>query len=781
MVRDGTLGSMMQGVSQQPATVRPEGKVTEQINMVSDFVTGLSNRPALERVSSLNGASGASGWKNIELSGTKYLITHRLGALLAWTLDGVSVPVVQQDAASLAYVGPDMAGYVYDDVYYLTNRNTVVARGTALGTAAVVMNYALVYCLGGKFSRTYVLNLRYADGTVAVGTFTTPDGLGVGDGAKTDSQYIATQLRTTLIAHASYKVGTTTTRVENTLYIAYSGPVTVTATDGEQNISLRSHGTTVTSLENLSRYAPHGAYVRVTGNDEGTEDDTFMRFKSDITSTLGSGFGSPGVWEEWTDVAQSAVYNDATMPHALFESGGSLYFERNVWVPRRVGDDETNPFPAFVGRSIRDISGMDGRLVMVSGPNVHMSRVNTPGDFFKKTTLGELPTDPIEAHSTREGKVSLDWIVQFDRDLVLVSNDAKGQYIITGGSALTPGNVSVPLTTAFEVSGFAKPVRTGKTILLPFMSGKFSGMNEFVANDTVVSNGVDVLTSTVDRYITGKIKLMECSTNFNTVLLSTDGVGEANTVWVYKFLWEGNDRAQSSWGRWELPGQVEHMFFDGGLVYFALLLGGYYCLLRLDLDRPEHPDTGYNICLDNQMSSVASSLSTVTLSSPGLSFVQGAGCESIGRGCTPLSEVAVIAGVSYRYTFDPLVVPPGSTVIAGVPFMRSVTPTMPYPRDRNGNLISKYDLTVSNFSIQVENTGSLSTTMTGPYRPDLTLDFDWFPLDDDPLDPDAVGIRDAVLDIPWGERTAWSELTVHSDDVRPTTILSIQWTGEYES
>lgn len=780
MNKDGTLGSMMQGVSQQPAGVRPDGKVTEQINMISDFVSGLSSRPPLDHIGFLSGAVSGLAWKDVELNGTKYILGFKADTLLAWKQDGTSVTVVPQDAAALAYLSTDMAGYAYDDVLYMTNRNKIVQRSATLNGSQVLQNYALVYCLGGKFSRVYTFSVTYADGTTAVGSFTTPGGTATGDGDKTDSRHIAEQLRTAFLAHGSLKVGTTCTRVENTLYIAYSGPVTITATDGEQNISLRAHSTTVSDLENLSRFAPHGAYVRVTGSDEGTQDDYYLRFKSATTATLGTGFGKEGVWEEWYDVSQSTDYNTASMPHVIFESGGSIYLERNDWVPRRVGDDETNPFPDFIGRKIRDISGFDSRLVMVAGPNVHMSRTKVPGDFFKKTVLAELPSDAIEANSIREGKVELDWIVQFDRDLVLVSNNAKGQYIIQGGSALTPQNVSVPLTTSFDVKGIGKPVRTGKTILLPFVSGKYAGLNEFYAYDNIVSNGVDALTATLDRYISGQIKHMECSTNFNTVLLTTDDPFKQDTLYVYKYLWEGQDRAQSAWGRWVLPGAIEWHWFDGGLVYVVVLADGLYSLLRLDLDNPANAATGYAICLDRRMTGTVDALSTANMPAPGLSFVQGAGCESVGRGCTPITETALGGGL-WAYSFDPVTVPSGASVFAGKKFMRSVWPTMPRVRDRNGNVVTKFDLSVNDFLITVEDSGSMSATMHCKFRPDATIDFDWFPLDGDPLDPTAVGIRSGVLEVPWGERADWSELEIHSDDVRPTTIITVQWTGESES
>jgi hypothetical protein len=51
-------------------------------------------------------------------------------------------------------------------------------------------------------------------------------------------------------------------------------------------------------------------------------------------------------------------------------------------------------------------------------------------------------------------------------------------------------------------------------------------------------------------------------------------------------------------------------------------------------------------------------------------------------------------------------------------------------------------------------------------------------VDNDPLDPDRLGKRDYVLKVPWREATDKSSLTVTCDDIRPDTILEIEWAGD---
>ena len=78
----------------------------------------------------------------------------------------------------------------------------------------------------------------------------------------------------------------------------------------------------------------------------------------------------------------------------------------------------------------------------------------------------------------------------------------------------------------------------------------------------------------------------------------------------------------------------------------------------------------------------------------------------------------------------------------------------------------------------VDDTGEFSTTMKSPYRDDYTFKPSRYPLDDEPLDPNRTMLNTGVFDIPWGERADYSELRIESDDIRPTSILEVEWQAQ---
>ncbi|SEN67934.1 hypothetical protein SAMN05216227_102044 [Pseudorhodobacter antarcticus] len=771
-----SLGALLQGVSQQPAHIRPEGKLTYQLNTQSDVVRGLTPRPGLRELSELTGPAGLQ-FMRAEVAGEAFLLGHRAGVLKAWRLQtGAVVPVNFQDAAATAYVGEQLASNGYDGVLYVANRNVITATNPIPDTSSVITNQGTAYCLGGLFIRKYSVTITYADGAVAVGTYTTPLGTVDGDASKTTSTWIMQEIRTSLMAHGAFKAGTAVVRHEGLLKITATGAFTLSSFDDEDGTTMRSYTDRVENVADLAETASHGTLVRVTGNDAGGEDDYFLRFNSDSTDTLGAGWPSAGVWEEWYDPTEVTDFDLSTMPHVLRYTDGEFHFERGTWEGRRVGNEETVPMPPFIGHPIRDIASFQSRLVFAAAAaGIVCSRTKFPVDFFKKSATATLATDVIGMLPPSDTTVELDWIVMFDRDLVVMSDPGKGQFIVSGAAILTPSTASMVQTTAFEMDGGSRPVETGKTIVFPFQAGKYSGLNEFYTNDEVSTNGVETLTETADRYIIGAVNRIECSTNFNLLLCTTTHAPTSNKVWGYKYLWRGTDKVQSAFCEYDFPDPVAAFFFDGSIVYIIMwhALHNNYTLNAMDLDTPDDDVTMYPICLDRAKTMTVVE-DTVVLPFPNASFVQSTGCVSIGAQADP---TATTVGGFTTYTFNSGDAPPGSSVVAGIKFRRSIMPTMPFIRDRDGAVVARAHVVIGSFFIDYVDAGALDVTMKSIYREDTVFSVSFFEQADDPT-VSAVGLRTGTLEVPWGERADYSSIEISSDDVRPATILEVKWAGQ---
>jgi len=795
----GTLGSMLQGVSQQPAHIRNDGQVTEQINMASDVVRGLTSRPGSDLVAYNTALSTDLAFRNVVMQGNRFQVGTKTGVLEV--LDDVGVKrSVTLDAGVSTYLGPAMEVYVYDDVAYLLNRDKVVAMdsSTTAQEALVTTDEGLVSCLGGAFSHTYTVTVEYEDGVTFSGSYTAPDGTTAGDAAKTSSDYIADQLKTALNAHASIKVGTLCVVVGSVIRITGVTNPAITVADGTGGTLIRSQTNTVKNIEDLAEFAAHGSLVQVVGA-KGADDDFWMRFE--VTgATVGLAFGSDGLWQEWFNPAEESQFDLATMPHILTFDGTNFTVSKGNWQGRRVGDTTTNPAPDFVGQKIRDVSGFQSRLVFIAGQHVIMSRTNIEVDFWKQSATVQLSSDPIGVRSTAQTEFTMEWVVPFDRDLIIFATTS--QFLITGSAALTPSNAALVQTTNFEMGDAARPASTGRTLLFPFSNGGYAGVKEFFSSAGVDASEAVSITQVQDEYMKGKVSAITASTNFAFVIVQTDHVDEARTLFVHQYYFDGADKAQASWSRWDFPDDIENVFFSGSELFVLMHSAAQgYIQTTLNLDIPSNTYTGYPIALDMMdLYTAADSSSDYILTDYVLAayveagvtstektyidlpwsnarIVQGQGCSIPGQ--TVNATVSLKADGSYRYLMSDVTVPDTASVYAGLTYTSLIKPTMPFIRDSTGASIKASKLVVTEFVAYFEESGYINSSMTSKYRAaPLVHSNTEIVTAADPDDPNGTGIRSGQYIIPWGERSDWSELTISSDDVRPMTIIEVEWLGQ---
>jgi len=804
MADHGSLGALLQGVSQQPAHIRNDGQVTDQVNMVSDVVRGLTKRSGVSFISEMDIPTDLK-FIDLNVGGQAYKLGYKAGYVSITDTDGVSQTLVVNDNA-LDYIGDDMAAYSYDDDIYITNRDVVVAKD-ATNTEAqddVIKDVGLVMSLGGLFSHQYKVTVEYDDGYKAVGVYTAPSGLDTGDAKKTSSPDIVAALRDSLLNgtgitgytevedgadtpiftdNAAVKEGTTVTVEGSVLMIQGVTDIKITTEDGSGGDTLRSQTSKTKSTEELADLAPHGTLVKVIGLDD-TEDDFWMRFEVDGETVVGNSFGSEGIWREWVNAYEAVAFDETTMPHVIEKTGDTEFtIGQGGWQPRRTGDENTNPVPSFVGDTIRDVHGFQSRLVFISGPNTIMSRTNIPSDFYAKSVVAQTATDPIDMLSTSEDENQLEWITSFDRDLVIFGNNA--QFVVSGNSSLTPANASMTVTTGFKITNGIRPVSTGRTVLFPFVSGQYSGIKEMFSVNTDEANTAATLTRLQSKYLLGEVTNLVTSQDFSMTLVTMDGEGQENSVFVNQYLWDGQSKVQDAWYEWKFPHPVVGMFFETSNIVFTLNNGTALVQTRLSLDYTEEEVLGYPLCLDLNTKTYVTEDSDMLVNIDGELFVQSVYEDLVlvqAEGCyRPGARLKAKRTGSgpWLYNIDTETAPIGSHIYCGVPYRGLVTPTMPFIRDREGKVQRLAKLVVTDFVLHYDVSGFISTRMSSKYRAeDIDIHNDFTITENNLDDPNWNGIRSGEWLIPWGERSDWSQLTVYSDDFRPYSITELEWLGQ---
>ena len=118
---------------------------------------------------------------------------------------------------------------------------------------------------------------------------------------------------------------------------------------------------------------------------------------------------------------------------------------RFSYANRDIGDDNSNPFPKFKGRSIERVLFFRNRLVFLAGENVIASRPGNFGDFFNTTALTVSTNDPIDIACSSTFPSTLMDGIEIPNGLLVFSTDQ--QFLLTtDDSVLTPETARLSLS-----------------------------------------------------------------------------------------------------------------------------------------------------------------------------------------------------------------------------------------------------------------------------------------------------------------------------------------------
>lgn len=779
---DGSLQSLLQGVSQQPPRERLPGQCTEQINMTSDPVDGLGRRAATQRIADMMNSQADSQWFMHIVDGVnRYFVCIYPTAIKVFDIDGVEQTVNSHSLG--AYLTADKMSYVtLDDVTYLANPSVTPALLT--DTREYDEGSALVFLLGGSYGRDYTITITYLDvsdveQTITV-TYSTPNGSSAAHALNIATEYIAEQLETALNAETEFPGTFIVERKSDVLYIRWTDTdefqrFDVTVDDGDGGANMFSITDSTDNANRLPRFAPHNFVVKVAGADA-SEDDFWLEFLvTDIEEGgeggRGDGFGMEGLWVETVSPGVEYKFDTATMPHTLVQEDDDTFtFAKGEWEDRRVGNEDSNSTPSFVGKKILGMSSFQNRLTMCAGSRVFMTRTDAPLDCWSQSATVQADDDPIDIGSTSQESSIMRKMVPHNRDLIVWSDNA--QFIIFGRNSITPANSSLVLTATFEADLSADPVAAGRNVFFATNFGEYAGIQEFFTEGSADINDSRPTTAHASKYIVGTPEQMAATSNFSKLLVLTQE--DLNTLYVYEYLWQGEKKAQSSWSKWEFPYPINFVQFVQNEIYIVGTSNSKFTLEKMDLDIQNDPGIHYPVKLDRKTwePSVNKTFTTAyDIDEDTFVAVQGAGCPNPGM----LATIESIANRDVILKRDM----GGGTVMYGEIFTSTYIPTQPRVKDRDGVEVGTGELIVRHFIINFTSTGHIDSKVSSAYRDDQIVTFNGRILGAPTNVIGSEPVIDGEFIVPFGEETDRASLTLSSSDHTPMTLLDIEWKGQY--
>lgn len=768
---DGAYASLIQGVSQQAPVDRVSGQCELLENFSCDPEKGLLRRQPTEfKATLLSDKTGENiRWYNLLIDNQETLMAIIDNRAFAGTIQSVSntgsLQEVSMDAEARNYIAApgNLETLSIDNKVYITN--TGVATAMLPDKRTYVRNSGIIFLLGGQYGRTYTVSVK-AGAQTFVASWTTPDGSQSSHINEISTTHIASKLQEALNAVTGFSALFSITRKSDVLLITptgNAGKLDITVEDGDGGANIFSVTESVGDVGRLPRFAPNGYFVKVEGAAGDTSDDYYLEFSQDVP-----GFGNEGYWIECVSPDVEYKFDLTTMPHELVYSGGVYKIQQGDWKERRVGDDDTNPVPSFVGYPINDIAMFQGRLVFLSDCNVIMSRTNKYTDFWANSATTLLDSDPIDISSASARSTPIfRYAVPHNRDLVIFSELA--QFIVFGRNAITPANTSLVLTTTYEAEMGTAPVAAGKNVFYPINYGKFTGIKEFYTEGDIDINASRPITAHCTQYLDGKVRMLATSTTFDLLLVQTQT--SKKKLYAYEYIWINDQKMQSAWSTWIFPWDIEHIFFVENDIYFVYRQNNSYCLGVMDLARID--DAGeYQVCLDSKfyIDGVNKVVQTPYIHED-MKFIQGPGCPNPGLEAKVSSKDGTTVNL-YRDMN-------GGQIICGIPYMSRFIPTRPFIIDQNERPVGTGRLMVFTFQLGCTDTGSFDAVISTAWHEDAVTHFSGRFMNSAFNKVGEPAIESGKYVVPFMNDVELATLEIRSNYPTPLRINSLEWLGNY--
>tara|TARA_Y100001951_G_C11295583_1_gene275311 strand:+ start:410 stop:2959 length:2550 start_codon:yes stop_codon:yes gene_type:complete len=612
-----SLPNLVQGVSQQPDTLRFDGQCEDQLNALSSVADGLKKRPNTRYLSELISTAVADGafvhFINRD-KGEKYVLIInnnfvRVFDILNFSQVNYSGPGVSSGSgmSSNEYLhvpsgtNPKdvLKALTINDNTFILNTTKNVGRTNSKSAAIFNDNKAIVFIKQADYATEYTVEVTDDFGTTYKATYVS--------GAQPSNKIKDSRLRSGVIAKklnteleqaiSSSTIFSVSTPSQNTgaanqeiffedgedddgpnaasdpnnidsngnpdnfftISSSSSSPFKIKVSDSKSGTALGVVYKEVDSISDLPKTAPNNFRVKVRGSVEDNEDDYYVKFQTNDGSAIGN-----GGYVEDVGFDEFIQLDENTLPFKLVNtSPNNFTMGACSWTTKQAGDDNTNPFPSFFNsssanngdRKISNIFFFKNRLGFLSEGSVILSEVGEYFNFFRTTVRTLLDSDPIDVNVASTKVTQLKSAVGFQENLILFGE--RGQFVLKGGDILTPKTVSITPVTNYETDTSTTPLELGSYVYFPFTRGSFSGVREFTVNANVDTYDSVEITGHVPQYVPSDIMDMAGSTAENVICVVAKNTATDTSIqkdmYVYKYYWEGNKKVLASWSKFTFP------------------------------------------------------------------------------------------------------------------------------------------------------------------------------------------------------------------------------------
>ena len=820
-----SIPNFLNGMSQQTPSQRGINQGKDQINCQNNIVDGLSKRPALEYVATLDASNVFPNttkiWNIQRDESNRYICAFYDNGVKVYDLAGNEKTVSYPDGNTyLNTTNPkaDFRMVNIADYTFIVNKSIVPTADTTLSAAKIEEFH--VYCKSTNYGREYKVALEHEDWAYEVEViFQVP----TGNSAATDSKYRDTNKIVDILMYGTSSthydatangIGFKTVRTDTgvtlsttsglanfsdiTTYFTFeqfdsviygriinqAKTYTLSTSDGSGNTAMYGIKDTIQDFTKLPYYGKVGTIIKVTGDEGDTLSDYYVKFDG------------TGVWSETLAPATSLGLTDTTMPHALINNNdGTFTFQKLDWVDRSCGDStDTNPNPSFVGKTIQNLTFYKNRLGILSGENLILAENASYFNFFATTVTQVLDTDPIDIAASGTQVNTLKNSVGFNETLLLFSDTA--QYKLDhAGDTISPTTAILNEVSSFEHDDNVRPVAAGKFAYFAQARTSNTAIREYFSDDNTLTNdGLDISVSVQSLMPTNAYQIISNTVEDCLAILCSDTADtqiapystgsdvtatNADTMYIYKYFFDGGEKVQTAWSKWKFTGvKILGGFSIESNIYLFTAEGQTTKLFKVDLRNLKDATLGYGIYLDKRVSvtgTYSSGTDLTTVTSP---YGAKTGLMAVDK--TNGTDYALTNTSGSTYTL----VGNHTSLFIGTPYESKYSLSTQYVRENTGRgllAVTTGRYQVRNIALTYENSGFFTAEVTPENRSTSTTVMNGYVLGTSGSTIGAPALHSGTIKVPVQCRNTDFTFDIKSSSHLPMYVASAEVEGYYHN
>ena len=831
-----TIPNFLGGVSRQNDDKKLINQVTECVNGYPDPTFGLLKRPGMEHVNTLKKADGTAFSKS-ELAGAAWFFIDRdnagsyIGAIkgtnvYVWTKeDGTFCTVNNTGTAYLT--GTQQSDYHFrsvQDVTVITNKTVTTAMQAT--PAAAIKSVGTLKLNSVTNGLDYIVTIQGIATTVSAQSSTTFDDMLVYDSSDVNTNHhLVDALKETIEAQhtasntdfdgvwslESYtnslvikrNAGTNAVVTNFTAPTGAATAFTIEAKGGLGNAGIEVFQDSVGSSAELSVESFNGHHVKVR-NTNSADDDYYLEFEA-FNGTRGKGF-----WKEAKGVDVSPGLDAATMPFQLENTGATTFnFKPIPWTARLVGDTNSNPDPSFIGYKITSTFFYNNRFGLLSEDNIFLGVANDSFNFFVKSALTQVDSDPIDLNVASVRPVVLNDVLPSPQGLLLFSARQQFQVYSASATTMTPKTTVIRSISNYEMSSDISPVDVGTTAAFVNRVPGYSKLFTLQLREIEQSPLVVDISKVVLEWIPETVDALTVSPQ-NSVVMLTDT--QSSYIYLYRFYNNGEKDLFQAWVKWQLPGTIQAADIIDDDVTVVSQHEDEYTIGKITLDeiptgevvatstsmtgspcldmatRPVKPDVSVEAVVYDETNDITkvyvpytpigNKEATMYLAVP-TADVGTASVIDSDEGYYTAALERTESGTNYRYfEVKGKFTDYADGIIVGYGYDFEVELPKVYYRPESNVTDFTATLTISRIKFSVGRTGAVRFKVkadgSNEWKPvEHTTDGDRYSADTSPVKSERQFI------VPIHQRNTNFELKVTSDFPYPVSLVSMMWEGNY--